>query len=118
MKLTILNFFILSLACFRLTRLIVFDKITEFIRAPFYDEVREVNPDGEEEVYYIPKQTGIKHFFGELLSCYWCTGIWMASAIVIVYYLFPAFSAPVIVILAVAGFGAIIEAIVQHFIEK
>lgn len=118
MKITLLNFFILSLACFRLTRLIVFDKITEFIRNPFFDERREENSDGEMAFYYVPKQAGIKRFFGELLSCYWCTGIWAAAVIVALYYYLPVISAPVILLLAIAGLSSLIETIVQHYLEK
>jgi hypothetical protein len=117
MKITFLNLFILSLASFRLTRLFVYDKITEFIRIPFFDELTEENEDGEIEVYYLPKKTGVKRFFGELLSCYWCTGIWAAAIIVGLFYLFPGFSTPVILILAVAGIAAMLELIVQHFLE-
>jgi hypothetical protein len=118
MKITILNLFILSLASFRLTRLIVFDKITEFIRNPFFDEVKEENSDGEIELYYMPKKDGMKRFFGELLSCYWCTGIWAAAGIVALYYFLPVFSAPVILLLAVAGLASLLETIVQHYLGR
>jgi len=116
MKITILNFLILSLSSFRLTRLLVFDRITEFIRAPFFDEISEENEDGEREVYYLPKKTGFKKFMGELLSCYWCTGIWAAALIVAFYYISPDFSTPIILILAVAGLASILELFVQYFI--
>ncbi|ETI66786.1 DUF1360 domain-containing protein [Neobacillus vireti] len=117
MKITVLNLFILSLASFRLTRLFVYDKITEFIRAPFFDELTEENEDGEMEVYYLPKKSGVRRFLGELLSCYWCTGIWAAAIIVGLFYLYPVFSTPVILILAVAGIAAILELIVQYLLE-
>jgi hypothetical protein len=118
MKITLLNLLILSLASFRLTRLLVFDKITEFIRNPFFNEITELNEDGVTEVYYLPKEKGIKKFFGELLSCYWCTGIWASAGIVGLTLLFPDLSFPIIQIFAVAGLASILEAIVQHFIEK
>ncbi|MFK9095470.1 DUF1360 domain-containing protein [Bacillus salipaludis] len=118
MKITFLNLLILSLATFRLTRLLVFDKITEFIRNPFFDEIKEENEDGEMEVYYLPKKTGVKKFFGELLSCYWCSSIWAAALIVALFYLSPAISVPILLILAVAGIASILELVVQYFIEK
>ena len=117
MRITLLNFFILSLASFRLTRLIVFDKITEFIREPFFDEMEEVNEEGEIELYYFPKKEGIKKFFGELLSCYWCTGIWTTTGLVLLPYFIPHFQI-IIMILAIAGLAAILETIVQKIIEK
>lgn len=118
MKITFLNFFLLSIASFRLTRLLVFDKITVFIREPFFDEIREENEEGEVEIYYLPKQKGVKKFFGELLSCYWCTGIWSSGIVVGMYLLFPVFTAPIILILAIAGLASFFETIVQFFIEK
>ncbi|MFP5110954.1 DUF1360 domain-containing protein [Bacillaceae bacterium C204] len=118
MKITLLNLLLLSLASFRLTRLIVFDKITEFIRVPFFNEIKEETEDGEIEVYYLPKEKGLKKFFGELLSCYWCTGIWTTTGIISISLLYPDFSFPIILILGVAGFASIIESIVQFFIEK
>ncbi|MEH7073751.1 DUF1360 domain-containing protein [Neobacillus drentensis] len=118
MKITILQLLLLSLASFRLTRLLVFDKITEFIRNPFFMEIKEENEYGEMEIYYLPKEQGIKKFFGELLSCYWCTGIWTSTGIVCISLLYPVHSFPFILILAVAGFASIIESIVQFFIGK
>jgi hypothetical protein len=117
MKITVLNLVILSLASFRLTRLFVFDKITEFIREPFFKEIKEANEYGEIEVYYVPMEKGLKKFIGELLSCYWCTGIWASAGIVGLAHFLPNWSFPIILILAVAGFASILESIVQHFIE-
>jgi Protein of unknown function (DUF1360) len=117
-NITFFTFLLLSLAAFRLTRLIVFDKITEFIRNPFFDEIEEVNENGEVEIYYIPKKSGLRHFFGELLSCYWCTGIWAAAGLVGLYFLLPGIAQVIILILAIAGIAAILETIVQFFLEK
>ncbi|WHY02116.1 DUF1360 domain-containing protein [Neobacillus sp. DY30] len=116
MNIDYLEFIIVTLACFRLTRLIVFDKITEFLRNPFFDEMEEENEEGTLEVYYVPKGTPIKKFIGELLSCYWCTGVWVSAAVVIGYLLLPAVFIPFILVFAVAGLAAIIEAIVQLWI--
>lgn len=118
MKISFLNLVILALASFRLTRLIVFDKITEFLRTPFFDEKEEKYEDGTIEIYYLPKGKGIKKFFGELLSCYWCTGIWASLLVVLLYWLFPDYCQPFILFLAVAGLAAIFETIVQLMIEK
>ncbi len=113
---TVLQFFILCLAVFRLTHLLVFDKITEFIRSPFFDEIVEVNEIGEEEVYLVPKKGGIKGFFGELLSCYWCSGIWASIILYIGYIFIPFIFGPIITILAIAGVAALFEAIIQRLI--
>lgn len=117
MKMTLLEFILLGLAVFRLTRLIVFDKITEFIRKPFFDEVEETE-NGIQEVYYIPKPAGVKKFIGELLSCYWCTGIWASAFLAAFFYITPRIAEPVIVFLAAAGFAAIVEAAVQRIMNS
>jgi hypothetical protein len=116
MNIDLLTFIILGLACFRLTRLIVFDKITEFLRQPFFDEITEENEDGTVEVYYLPKSTSIKKFIGELLSCYWCTGVWISAAVVTGYLFLPHLFVPIILVLAVAGLAAILESVVQLWI--
>jgi hypothetical protein len=116
MNIDLLTFIILGLACFRLTRLIVFDKITEFLRQPFFDEITEENEDGTVEVYYLPKSTSIKKFIGELLSCYWCTGVWISAAVVAGYLFLPALFVPIILVFAVAGLAAILESVVQLWI--
>jgi hypothetical protein len=116
MKITFLNLALIALASFRLTRLIVFDKITEFIREPFFDVFKEENEDGVIEEYYLPKKTGVKKFLGELLSCYWCTGIWASALIVVGSELSPTYSSPIILILAVAGIASILESFVQRLL--
>lgn len=114
MNFSIMELLMLALASFRLTRLIVNDKITEFIRAPFFDEFEEKNAEGETETYITPKKGGIRGFFGELLSCYWCTGIWSSIFLFGLYVLYPLVATPIILVMAVAGLAAIIETIVQR----
>ena len=115
---SMLELILLSLASFRLTRLIVFDKITGFIRRPFFDQKEEINRKGETEIYFEPKESGIKGWIGKLLNCYWCTGVWVAIFLVVFSYWVPFWSELVIAILAVAGFAAIIESLVQKWIEE
>ncbi|WHY93226.1 DUF1360 domain-containing protein [Neobacillus cucumis] len=118
MDISLLQFIILGLAAFRLTRLLVFDKITEFLRNPFFTEIVEENEQGEMEVYYVPKETPIKRFFGELLSCYWCTGIWSSIVLVLLHYVYFALYEPLVLILAIAGLSSILETIVQNWLQK
>jgi hypothetical protein len=112
MELDIVKIFIIGLAAFRLTRLFVFDKITEFIRKPFFEEISEVDEEGNEIIFYMVKDKGIKHFFGELLSCHWCTGIWVSIGLVILDYFIPVISNFVLMVLCVAAIGSIIETII------
>lgn len=108
-----LDLFLLILASFRLSRLIVFDTITEFIRKPFHEIVVETLPDGTTTSYLQIKGTGIRSFFGELLSCYWCMGFWCSLLIVIGYLMFPFFAYPLIIILAVAGAASFLETLLE-----
>lgn len=82
---------LLALAAFRLTHLVVFDKITEPMRKPF-----EGRP-----------------FLGTLVTCYWCAGIWISGGLVAGQFLWPALFRWVVGILAVAGAQALIELAVQ-----
>ena len=112
MELDIVKIFIIGLAAFRLTRLIVFDKITEFIRKPFFEEKIEIDKEGNEIIFYIVKEKGIKHFFGELLSCHWCTGLWVSIGLVMLDYYIPVVSYFLLMVLSIAGIGSIIETII------
>ncbi|WNS76891.1 DUF1360 domain-containing protein [Bacillus sp. DTU_2020_1000418_1_SI_GHA_SEK_038] len=108
---------ILALASFRLTRLLVFDKITEFLRRPFFEELEEKNEAGEIDIYITPKKGGIRGFLGQLLSCYWCTGVWTSIVVCVLYIYFLEIAVPILIILAVAGLAAIFETIVQKWLN-
>ncbi|MGM0844337.1 MAG: DUF1360 domain-containing protein [Bacillota bacterium] len=112
MNLTFMQMAVLGVAVFRLTHLIVYDKITEFLRAPFFEEIEEKEESGSLEVYLVPK-----NWIGELLSCHWCTGIWAAAALYGLYIFFPAAANPLIIILAAAGVASIIETFIQKWIS-
>lgn len=102
-----LTYFIIILASYRLTHLIVFDKITEFIRKPFLEKKRIIDDRGEEHLKNVPTSK-----FGYLLNCYWCAGVWSAFLIVFAYMFVPEISWPIIFILSIAGAQAIIETFV------
>lgn len=109
-----LDFFLLVFASFRLTRLIVYDTITEFLRKPFHETIIETLEDGSTETYIEIKGDGLRYWIGELLSCHWCTGIWSTSFLYAGYVLLSNLSMPVITVLAIAG----IASIIQHLFIK
>lgn len=83
---------LLSLAVFRLVRLLCYDVITKFIRDAF--------------VRYKPDSfLGTLH---ALLSCPWCAGLWFAFFVIFFYYATP-FAFPLIIILAVAGVASAVQ---------
>lgn len=113
------NWFLLVIfifASFRLTRLLVYDKITRFIRSPFIDEKEVTEPDGSVETYTKSKGTGLQKWIGDLLSCYWCTGIWTTAGLLLFYYKMPALTEPLLLLLAIAGLAAIVETIVTRML--
>ena len=116
MDIDFFTFILLGLATFRLTRLLVFDKITAFIRNPFLDEIEEIDENGQTDTFLVPKEGMIKGFFGELLSCYWCTGVWSAIVLCTFYLVYPTLAIPVLLILAVAAVAAIIETLIQFWL--
>ncbi|MES9681325.1 hypothetical protein CN514_08685 [Bacillus sp. AFS001701] len=105
--------FILILASFRLTRLVVHDKITAFLRRPFIDEIT-LEENGMPVTYTKIKGNGIQYFFGELLSCTWCSGIWCTAFLLLIYVFFPHVGEFIIVLLAIAGAAGVIETIVNR----
>lgn len=110
------SFILLSLATFRFTRLIVYDKITGFIRAPFFEIEEKWLSDGSIEEITIFKGGKWKRWIGELLRCHWCVGIWSSVFLFLGYYYFPIVFTPIVVILAIAATAAMVEVIVSYFI--
>lgn len=115
MEISWIEFILLLLASFRITRLFVFDRITEFIRRIFLEEVEEKNAQGEIDIFIVPKSGILRKFFGELISCYWCTGVWVAGFLTILYYFFPAICEPFVLVFAIAGAASLVEASLQRF---
>lgn len=102
------DLFIIIFASFRLTHLIVYDKITSFIRRPFFSVIIKENTYGQLEETIEIKGKGIRYLIGTLLSCFWCLGIWSSLTVVLIYFYFPI-TFPFFLVLAVAGAAAIIE---------
>lgn len=117
MGMDFMDFLLLILASFRITRLFVFDRITEFIRAIVLEEAVEKNENGEDEIYYVPKPGKVRGFFGELISCYWCTGVWSAIFLTILYFVIPMIVTPFVLVFAIAGAASIIEALLQRILH-
>ncbi|WP_041808883.1 DUF1360 domain-containing protein [Evansella cellulosilytica] len=97
----------LILASYRFTHLIVFDKITEFIRNPFMEEKLVTDSSGHTKRKKLPTSK-----FGYLLNCYWCAGVWSAIILGGGYLLFPDVFLIIIFVFSIAGAQAIIETFV------
>ncbi|MCY8522967.1 DUF1360 domain-containing protein [Bacillus atrophaeus] len=113
-----LSFILLSFAVFRLARLFVFDTIMAPLRSLFHEEKEETDADGNVETYIVIKGTGVRAFIGELLSCYWCTGVWCAGFLIVCQALIPAIAQYLILLLAIAGLAGIIETLVSKHLQE
>jgi hypothetical protein len=94
------------LASYRFTHLIVFDKITEFIRKPFLINKTTIE-SGEKKTKKVPDSK-----LGYLFNCYWCAGVWSAIIFGLGYLLYPTIFIPAIFIFAIAGGQTILETFV------
>ena len=69
---------LLGLATHRLTRIVTRDKVTEPLRSPFTEYQ---GPAGAGEVNERAKGRGLRRAIGTLLTCQYCAGPWIASAL-------------------------------------
>lgn len=68
---------LLGVATHKLSRLIAKDTVTAPLRAPF---TRFGGPQGEGELHEEVRGHGLRHAVGELLTCPFCMGQWVATA--------------------------------------
>ena len=69
---------LLGVATHKLSRLLAKDAVTSPLRAPF---TRYEEPAGEAELNEAPRGTGARHAVGELVSCPFCVGVWIATGL-------------------------------------
>lgn len=103
-----LDALLLSLAVFRITRLLVYDKITRFIREWFMLKKEVTHDDGTKWVQLSTRKKGLFAAVHDLLQCPWCTGMWVALVAVWGYFLFP-WAWFVMLMLAVSGAASIVQ---------
>jgi hypothetical protein len=69
---------LLAVATHKVSRLLTKDAITSPLRAPV---VKFEAPAGEAELNESPRGTGARHALGELLTCPFCTAVWVAGGL-------------------------------------
>lgn len=94
---------VITLATFRVTRLIVYDKITAFLREQFYD-VKVVKGGMRLE----KPERGARRTLADLLSCPWCFSVW-AAASVLFFYALTEYAWYPLLFLAVSGAAAFLQ---------
>lgn len=92
MELTITELIILALATYRLCRLIIEDTVTEPIRNAIWSRWKP--------------SRGV----GYLITCYWCTGFWVASLLVLLFMIIPVPTTAAALVLALSAMAGIIAA--------
>jgi hypothetical protein len=77
------DLFLLTVATYKLSRLISKDRITSFVRAPFTRFQAESDRPGE--VLEQPRGSGLRRTVGELLVCPYCLGQWVGTGLLATY---------------------------------
>lgn len=109
------TFVILGFACFRITHLIVSDEFMSFFRAFFVNEVNERDAQGRWIKLQYPKLPMWRAYIGALISCPWCTGVWVGALLVIGWYLIPDIIFPISLVFAVSGLGVTVEMATKYW---
>jgi len=91
---------LISLATYRVIRLVTFDKI--------FADVRNLFLVQQEDGAYLKQGGGPRRTVAELMECLWCTGIW-ASLFVTTLYFSADIGRFAVVILAVAAVGSFLQ---------
>jgi|TARA_B100002003_G_C14058693_1_gene509704 hypothetical protein len=109
LSVTVFEFVILVLAIYRLIRLFVYDKIAQFIRDLFLDKVTKKDKKSGmlKIVRHCPK-SGIRRKVTQLVSCPWCTGVWMAM-IVLFFHFYCPYAFYVFILLALSGVATFVQ---------
>lgn len=100
---------LMMLASFRVTRLVVYDKIMRWFRELFVQK-KVFEKAGVEWVELVPYKNGFFATVHDLLGCPWCIGFWSAIIITFSYFMF-SWAWFIILFLALAGGGSLVQLI-------
>lgn len=92
---------LLSVATYKLSRLITKDRVMAFMRAPFTRLVGESDRPGE--VLETPRGEGLQQAIGELLVCPYCIGQWVGTGLLATYLRQPRFGRTVAAALTIVA---------------
>ena len=92
---------LLSVATYKLSRLIAKDRIMAFMRAPFTRLQGDSDRPGE--VSEEPRGHGLQHAVGELLVCPFCLGQWIGTGLLATYLRQPRFARTVAAALTIVA---------------
>lgn len=99
---------LITLATFRVIRLFVYDKITQWLRDLFLQKVSTAGSPGELVVVRQKFTTGPFRTISDLMSCPWCFGVWAAFVVSFFYFLTPLAWYPIF-FMAIAGVASLVQ---------
>lgn len=102
-ELTLVDYVLMTLASFRLIRLVIYDKIFAFFREQFLD-VSETKT----KYTLVKPPRGPRRTLADLLSCPWCFGMWAVGTVSFFYLLTPYAFYPVL-LLALSSVATFIQ---------
>ena len=105
-----LDLVLIGLAAARLSDVISTDEVMKWLREPFV-QTEETEIAGREVTTRTGRGRGIRKVFGDLLSCPWCVGVWVAAGLSYAYFLLPGYVWLLILVLAIAEIGSILQTI-------
>lgn len=105
---SVFDLILVSLAAFRLTRLFVYDHITQFFRDWFLDKEIYIDERGASVITRTPPLHGPRQTAHVLLGCPWCFGMWAGLLVPFFYFLTP-YAWFFILVLAVSGVATFIQ---------
>lgn len=104
-ELSLTDFVLITLASWRLVRLVVYDKIFGFFREQFYDVI-----DDRGVMMMVKPEKGPRRTILDLLLCPWCFGVW-ATACVSFFYFFTPYALYPVILLALSAVASFLQLI-------
>lgn len=114
-ELSLVDYVLITLASWRVTRLFVSDNITKFFREQFFNVVKAGRGYQLEKPKVGPRRT-----LADLMTCPWCFGIWATAMVTFLYLITPYAVYPVVFLAlgAVATFLQLLSNLVGNKAEK
>ena len=98
---------LIGLATYRLSRLISYDRVTQYLRLPFIETGKGAeNIEGTREE---PKGTGLRLAIGQLLTCTYCSSVWAAMFNSALSLLFPRVARLFLLTMAGSGLAELLD---------
>lgn len=104
----ILDLVLIILATARLSDIISTDQVMEWLRRPFVT-LAPTEIAGHETTTRVGRGRGLRRTIGDLLSCPWCVGVWIAAVLSYLYFMFPTVMWLFILIMAVAEVASLFQ---------